>query len=306
MIEAALLGTSGMMPLPNRYLASFALRLNGKLLLIDCGEGTQVTHKLLGWGFRNIEVICFTHFHADHISGLAGLLLTIGNSEREEPVTLIGPAGLEFIVRSLLVIAPELPFDIEFIELAQGGDRFKHMSVSGFDISACLVNHGITCYAYSVQLDRQGKFDADRAKAQNIPVKLWSHLQKGEEVLYDGKVLTPDTVLGPARKGLKISYCTDTRPASYLADFVRDSDLFVCEGLYGEDDKLEKAASHRHMIFSEAARIAKDANAGELWLTHFSPAMTNPREFLPYARNIFPNSYTGYDRKNKTFRFSEE
>ncbi|MDR1688022.1 MAG: ribonuclease Z [Clostridiales bacterium] len=306
MLDAALLGTGGMMPMPNRFLASFALRLDGKLLLIDCGEGTQVSHRILGWGFKNIDVICITHFHADHISGLAGLILTIANSNREDALTIIGPPGLCDVASSLLVIVPELPFEIIFKELEFTPGVTQNIKAAGFDISAFPLKHRMACFAYSAELSRPGRFDAERAKELEIPLKYWNVLQKGQDVKYEGKTFTPSMVLGTQRRGLKISYCTDTRPVDGLADFVRHSDLFVCEGLYGDNEKLEKAASHRHMIYSEAAKIAKDAEVSELWLTHFSPAMLNPSEFLKNARNIFPNSHAGSDRKNKTFKFIDE
>ena len=119
MLDICLLGTGGMMPLPGRWLTSLALRFNGSCMLIDCGEGTQIAMKRAGISSKPFDVICFTHFHADHISGLPGLLLSMGNAERTEPLTIIGPKGVERVVNSLRVIAPELPFDIKFIELTQ-------------------------------------------------------------------------------------------------------------------------------------------------------------------------------------------
>lgn len=305
MLEVSLIGTGGMMPLPNRYLTSLAVRLNGKILIIDCGEGTQVTYKLLGWGFKAIDVICITHFHGDHISGLAGLLLTMGNSNREEPVTIIGPKGIAHVAKCLLVIAPELPFEINFIELDYITGKSVSVNAGIFNLEAMPMNHGIYCFGYSINVPRPGKFNVDNAKALNLPVQLWSRLQKGETVVFEDKIIDPSQVLGSDRKPIKVSYCTDTRPVAGMKDFVAGSDLFICEGLYGELDKLEKAREHRHMIFSEAAEIAKDAGVDELWLTHFSPAMNNPKEFIENARNIFKNTRIGYDRICKTINFKE-
>ena len=302
MIDAALLGTGGMMPLKNRFLSSMCLRINGRLLIIDCGEGTQITHKQLGWGFSNIDVFCFTHFHADHISGLAGMMLAIGNAERREPITMVGPAGLKDIVRCLLVIAPDLPFDINFIELSGQTENIK---VSAFNLSALPLNHGAPCFGYGVSLSRPGKFDTDKAQTNNVPLKLWSALQKGETVNFEGKTFTPSMVLGETRRGLKITYCTDTRPTREMAAFAQNSDLFVCEGLYGAEEMRKKAENHNHMVFSEAALTAEKARARELWLTHFSPALLNPKAYIDVARDIFPNAYIGFDRKNKTFRFED-
>ena len=230
MLDVCLLGTGGMMPLPRRKLTSLMTRYNGSNLMIDCGEGTQVAVKEKGWSFKPIDVICFTHYHADHISGLPGLLLTMGNAERTEPLTLIGPKGLTRVVSALRVIAPELPFEIEFRELTQPEETIE---IKGYHITAFRVNHNVTCYGYSLEIKRTGKFDAARAKEQNIPLKCWNPLQKGETVTVDGITYTPDMVLGPARKGIKLTYTTDTRPVKAISEHAAGSDLFICEGMYG-------------------------------------------------------------------------
>ena len=299
MIDVSLPGTGGMMPLPGRYLASMMCRVNGRMLLVDCGEGNQCSLKLLGWGFKNIDVICITHFHADHISGLPGLLLTIGNAGRTEPLNMIGPEGLQRIVRSLCVIAPELPFPLEFHEAP------KELMFAGLTIRSLPLAHRIPCYAYNFELYRAGKFDVERAIALGLPKEYWSVLQKSGEAFYNGRKFTADMVLGPPRKGIKITYCTDTRPVGSLPEFARRSDLLVCEGMYGDDELLEKAISHRHMIFSESAAIAASAGAKELWLTHFSPAMTDPEQFISSASHIFPNTRVARDRLSKRFSFED-
>lgn len=159
MLDVCLLGTGGMMPLPRRYLTSFLARYNGSSLMIDCGEGTQVAVKSKGWSFKPIDVICFTHYHADHISGLPGMLLTMGNAERTEPLTLIGPKGLERVVNALRTIAPELPFPIICKEIQGQEEKF---SVRGYEITAFRVNHNVTCYGYTVEIRRGGKFSVEQ------------------------------------------------------------------------------------------------------------------------------------------------
>ncbi len=302
MLDVALLGTGGMMPLPNRFLTSLMLRLNGRMLVLDCGEGTQVTMKQLGWGFKNIDVICITHYHADHISGLPGLLLTIGNSDRKEPIKIIGPKGLSRVYDGLRTICPELPFKVELIEL-EGGENIK----SGeFNISTLRLNHKIPCLGYSFTLHRIGKFNVEKALALGLPKTLWSVIQKQGKAEYEGRVYTSDMVLGSDRKGLKVTYATDTRPVDELPNFAKGSDLFICEGMYGENDKLDKAKEYRHMLFSEAADIAKKAEVKEMWLTHFSPAMPFPEDFIKNASSIFKNTVIGRDRKTVVLTFEEE
>lgn len=303
MIDVCLLGTGGMMPLPHRALTSLMVRYNGMNVLVDCGEGTQVSIKEQGWTVKPIDVICFTHFHADHISGLPGLLLTLGNAERTEPVTMIGPKRLEKIVNALRMIAPELPFEIKFIELEKEEESFVF---NGLRINAFRVNHNVTCYGYSFELDRAGKFDVERAKAAEIPMPYWGRLQKGEVIESDGKVYTPDMVLGAPRKGIKLTYCTDTRPTEGIVKNALKSDLFICEGMYGEPDKQQKAIEHKHMTFYEAADIAKRAEVKELWLTHYSPSLVHPAEYKNEVRKIFPETIISKDRRTTTLLFEEE
>lgn len=300
MLDVCLLGSGGMMPLPYRWLTALMLRFNGSSLLIDCGEGTQIAMKEKGWSPKPLDVICFTHYHGDHISGLPGLLLTMGNAERTEPLTLIGPKGLERVVNALRVIAPELPFPIIFREIQGAEETFE---MYGYRLKAFRVNHNVLCYGYTLEIDRAGKFDPVKAKELEIPLPCWGKLQKGEEVEVDGELYTPDMVMGPPRKGIKLTYTTDTRPTESIKVNAAKSDLFICEGMYGEKDKIKKAKEYKHMTFQEAARLAKEANVKEMWLTHYSPSLTRPEEYMDEVRKIFPNAKPGKDRMSTELDF---
>ena len=304
MLDICLLGSGGMMPLPYRWLTSLMVRYNGDSLLIDCGEGTQIAIREKGWSFKPINVICFTHYHGDHISGLPGLLLTMGNAERTEPLTLIGPKGLERVVNALRVIAPELPFPIVYKEINGAEEEFE--LAEGYWLKAFKVSHSVPCYGYSLQLKRAGKFQLDRALEMNIPKMYWSRLQKGETITDGENTYTPDMVLGAPRKGIKLTYCTDTRPVQSIVDNAAGSDLFICEGMYGEKDKDAKAREHRHMTFYEAAKLAKAADVNELWLTHYSPSLTYPEEYMEDVRKIFPAAKAGKDKKSVELDFEKE
>lgn len=300
MLDVCLVGTGGMMPLPRRWLTALMTRYNGSSLLIDCGEGTQVAIKEKGWSFKPIDVICFTHYHGDHISGLPGLLLTMGNADRTEPLTLVGPKGLERVVNALRVIAPELPFEIKFIEITQPEQVIE---LNGYRITAFKVNHNVLCYGYTLEILRQGKFSAERAKEQDIPLKYWNPLQKGQTIEADGITYTPEMVLGPARKGIRLTYTTDTRPTESILRNAKESDLFICEGMYGEDDKADKARGYKHMTFREAAVLARDARVKEMWLTHYSPSLVRPDEFMDKVREIFSKCISGKRRKESGIKF---
>lgn len=302
MLDVCLLGTGGMMPLPYRWLTSLMVRYNGSSLLIDCGEGTQIAIKEKGWSFKPVDVICFTHYHGDHISGLPGLLLTMGNADRTEPLTLIGPKGLERVVNALRVIAPELPFAIKYLEITEPEKTFE---MNGYRLKAFRVNHNVTCYGYTMEIDRAGKFDVERANAAQIPQKYWGILQKGEKVECPDITYTPDMVLGPARKGIKLTYCTDTRPTESIVKNAKHSDLFICEGMYGEKDKQKKAKEYKHMTFYEAAELAKAAAVKEMWLTHYSPSLTKPEEYMEDVRAIFPAAIAAKDRRTVELVFED-
>lgn len=303
MLDVCLLGCGGMMPLPRRWLTALMTRYNGSSLMIDCGEGTQVAIKEKGWSFKPIDVICFTHYHGDHISGLPGLLLTMGNADRTEPLTLVGPRGLERVVSALRVIAPELPFEIKFIEITKSEEVLE---LNGYRITAFRVNHNVTCYGYTLEILHQGKFSPDSASAHEIPLKFWNPLQKGQTVEDEGRIYTPDMVLGPPRKGIKLTYTTDTRPTESILRNAKDSDLFICEGMYGEDDKIEKAKGYKHMTFREAATLARDAEVGEMWLTHYSPSLVRPDDYMDTVREIFPKAWPGKDGKSVELNFEED
>lgn len=303
MLEVCLLGTSGMMPLPKRALTALMTRFNGSSLLIDCGEGTQVAVKKKGWSFKPIDIICFTHFHADHISGLPGLLLTMGNAERTEPLLIIGPKGVERVVNALRIIAPELPFEIRFKEI---NNPIEEFNVNGYKITAFRVNHNVLCYGYKIEIERKGKFLVEQAQQLAIPKQCWNRLQNGETVVWEDKTYTPDMVMGEKRKGIKVVYCTDTRPVPVLAQMAHEADLMICEGMYGEKEKEAKAKEYKHMTFYEAASIAKEAKPKQMWLTHYSPSLLRPEEYMNEVKKIYSKSYMGRDGKSVTLMFEEE
>ncbi len=303
MVDVCLLGCGGMMPLPQRRLSALLYRFDGRMILIDCGEGTQVAVKQAGWGFKTIDAVCFTHYHADHIAGLPGFLLTLGNTGRTDPLALIGPPGLFDVVRGLTVISPSLPYDLNMIELPPS--QSAELPIGHVTLGSLPADHAVPCLAYRLDIKRPGLFDAKRARDQDIPLSCWKRLQSGETVDVKGRHFEPEMVLGPPRKGIRVTYCTDTRPVQALAPFCSGSDLLVCEGLYGEDEKLQSAVEKKHMTFSEAAGLAKASESRELWLTHYSPSLKDPDEYIEHVRRTFANAYTGHDLKMKTINYSE-
>lgn len=298
------MGTGGTLPLVNRWLTSLMVRYRGHGVLIDCGEGTQVAAVKAGISLKPIDKILITHLHADHVSGLPGMLLSIGNSGRSEPLSIIGPVGTERVVRALRCIVPSLPFEVKVSELETEEETMFFMEC---DIHAFALNHGVPCYGYSFELPRVGKFDVRRARDAGIPMQLWKRLQRGETVEDAGRSFTPDMVLGPPRKGIKLTYCTDTRPTPAIPRAAANSDLFICEGMYGTADMPASSWTNRHLLFEEAAQMAAEAGGvKELWLTHYSPSMPNPKAYRGIARAIFPNTFTPRDGWCKSICFEDE
>ncbi|MBQ6680353.1 MAG: ribonuclease Z [Lachnospiraceae bacterium] len=303
MLDVCLLGTGGMMPLHYRYLTSLLLRLNGSQLLIDCGEGTQMALRKSGFSANPIDVICLTHFHGDHVSGLPGLLLSMGNAERKERLRIIGPKGLTRVVHALRVVAPELPFEIEYLEFSGEGAAF---SLNGFEIRAFRVDHNVPCYGYTVSVKRAGRFDAERAKKEGIPLKYWNRLQHGETIRDELMVYKPSMVMGPERKGLKVLYATDTRPTRSIVKHGADADLMILEGMYGDVERLPHVVERKHMLMQEACMLAKEAGAKELWLTHFSPAENRPKDYQQAVDALFSGTVIPKDGQQTTLQFEED
>jgi len=311
MLEVALLGCGGGMPMPERYLSSLLLSYRGRKILVDCGEGTQVSIRLLGWGFKTIDMICITHGHGDHIVGLPGLLSTIGNSGRTEPLIIVGPAGIEEIIKGLRVIAPYLPYEINMIEnpsetisigLETEGLILRDKA-DEIEISTLKVEHSAPCLSYSFYVRRKAKFDPEKAVRNAVPKIIWNKLQKTGTTEHEGILYTPDMVLGDERPGIKVSLVTDSRPIDAIPEFIKRSDLFICEGTYGDDEDLVKAVKNKHMTFREAAELARAGAVKELLLTHFSPVMQDPEMYLGNAKAVFENTAIGWDRMVKSINF---
>ena len=303
MLDICLLGTGGTVPLPNRWLTSLLVRWNGNTLLVDCGEGTQIAIHQYGYSCKTIDTILLTHFHTDHTAGLPGLLLTMAKSERTEPVTIYGPKGLTEVFEGIYKVARYIPFEIKLVEIDGPQTDFE---IKGLKIKALHAKHSVPCYAYIFELDRMRKFDKDKAIAKDVPIQLWGKLQKGNTIEFDGKIYTPDDVLGERRQGLKMVYATDTRPLEELVTYGSHADLYIGEGMYGDPEKIEKANLNKHSTMQETAILAKQMMVKELWFTHFSPSIKDPLEYETVIRQIFPQAIIPADGQQKVLRFVDE
>ena len=299
MLELCMLGTGGALPLPDRGLTACYLRVRGRGLLIDCGEGTQTAIRRLGWGFRCIDGMLITHYHGDHCGGLPGFLLSLGKAERREPFHIWGYTGLKAIVEGLRVVAPVLPFPVVLHEFS--GERVE-LSMIGLEITGFRLDHGVPCYGWRLELPRQGAFQPQRAKALGVPVRDWKRLQVGETV----NGVTPEQVMGPPRQGIRLLYATDTRPTPDIIRYGRGADLMILEGMYGDETKRAQAEKNRHMLFAEAATLAREAGAKRLLLTHYSNCIDDPQAYLPLAQAIFPATEAAMDGQCLTIHYPAE
>lgn len=292
MPQICLIGTGGMMPLKNRWLTSCYYEYEGSAALIDCGEGTQIALAQAGCKISRINLLLLTHMHADHVSGLPGFLLSLGNASRTEPLEICLPKGKTPIIKNLLSICDRLPFEIICRELPL--DKPYRFTSERLDplitIESLPLRHSTNCLGYSLTLNRRQEFQPDRANELGVPLKLWRVLHSGESVtLDDGRVITPDMVTISNRRPIKVSYVTDTLPFSAISGFAKGSQLFICEGMYGDTEKKQSMNEKGHMLMQDACNLAANAGVDKLWLTHYSPAEINPQFYEKDLKRIFNN-----------------
>lgn len=299
MMTVTLLGTGGTQPLPNRALASAAITVGGSTVLLDCGEGTQTAARRWGVSIYRIDAVLLTHYHGDHIFGLPGLWQTMAAMGRTAPLTIAGPPGLEEIISAFRAAAGPLPFELRLIELAECRGKF---SLPAGEVEAFPLSHRVPCCGYALTLPRAGRFDPARARAAGIPVPYWKVLQRGEAV----GGFTPSQVLGPARRGLKVVYGTDTRPCEALCAAARDADLLLMDATYADDADLDKAKRYGHATCRESGELAARACVRRLWLTHYSAAVTDLAPGQAAAREAFPDACAGQDGMTITLNFDAE
>lgn len=297
-MEAFVLGCGGMMPLPYRHLTSVLLRRDGDLFLFDGGEGTQVSLKRLNLKWKKISAIFVSHTHADHVTGLPGIMMLSAQVDRTEPLYIYGPPNTaEYIETNRRVLDMYINYPIVVKEITapcivHGGD--------GFYIRAFPLQHSRTCVGYTLEeLDRPGEFNPERARALGVPQgPLWGRLQRGETVTAaDGSTVRPDDVLGEKRNGRKFSFVTDSLYMSSIAREVRGSDLLICEGMFA-DDCADQAHEKRHMTARQAATLARDAGVSKLGLIHYSPRYVDHDLdiMLRQAQEVFPGTVLTRDR----------
>lgn len=297
MVDICLAGTGGMMPLKNRWLTCCFLEYNGKAMLIDCGEGTQIALSEADCRLSKLETLLITHFHADHISGLPGLLLSLGNYSKKTPLKIYGPRGLTDVVNNLCCICGKLPYELDIIEFPTNiSTQFIPYEIDEMvTISTIPLKHSIPCIGYSFTFLRKPVFNPKKAEELGIPKQMWSKLHKGEKIEFEGKFITTDMVTDGERKPIKVTYVTDSRPVDNIADIGFRSDLLICEGMYGDNENEESMKEKGHMLFSDALRIANDSESERLWFTHYSPAMTNPSIYEKFVKKSFAGAVISQD-----------
>ena len=299
-MEAFILGCGGMMPLPYRHLTSVLLRREGDLFLFDCGEGTQVSLRRLNLKWKKIDAIFISHTHADHVTGLPGILMLNAQVDRTEPLYIYGPPKIkEYVETSRKVLDMYINYPIVVKEIE--APCVVH-SGKDFYIRAFPLDHTKVCVGYTLEeLDRPGEFNPDKARELGVPVgPLWAQLQNGFEVqAADGTTVKPEQVLGEKRSGRKFSFVTDTLYKNTIAEEVRGSDLLVCEGMF-EEELIDQAKEKKHMTAKQAATIARDAAVRRMCLIHYSPRYTDRdlEKLLNEAQEVWSQTELSRDRMN--------
>ncbi len=306
-MEIFVLGTGGMMPLPGRSLTSILLRREGELLLFDCGEGTQVSLRRLNLRWKKISVIFISHTHADHVTGIPGILMLSAQVDRDDPLLIIGPPRIkEYVEASCRILDMYINYKIVVHEVHREGVVYKG---DGYCIRAYPLIHSKPCIGFTLEEDmRPGVFLPDKAVAAAVPRgPLWSTLQSGKEVRLDsGRIVRSDEVMGPRRYGRKFAFITDTAYEPGISDFVQGADLFICEGMFAED-LIDDANDKKHLTMKQAARIAAAASVKRLGLIHYSPRYTDweLKRILPQARDVFANTFLTRDLQTIDIPYSE-
>lgn len=308
MLTVTLIGTAATMPLPERATACAAVRCNGRWLLLDCGEGTQTAARRANVSLMKVDAVCLTHYHGDHIFGLPGLLQTMGTMDRREPLTIIGPEGLQAAMQPILILAgDELPYEVRLMTMPQDGLVLKQLHPSWSEqarLTAFSTRHRVCSQGYAVTLDRAGKFQAEKAQMLGVPKSQWRRLQMGESVTVEERIITPQDVVSVPRRGLKVVYSGDTMPCPELQHAAQDADLLICEATYPTQDLADKAVRFGHSTFADAGRLAREAGARRLWLTHYSAMVGDPESYLPLAQAEYPAACCGQDGLTETLQFS--
>jgi ribonuclease Z len=296
-LEVCILGTAGLMPVPGRALISVLVRREGEIFLFDCGECAQIGMRRLNIHWKNLSGIFLTHIHADHVTGLPGILMLSSQADRTEPLPIYGPPGTKDFIESM---RKTLPMHIRYSIAVHEATMLSVIHHGdGYGIRSFPLSHSKECLAYSLVEDgRPGVFFPEKAAKLNVPRgPMWSRLQSGTPVLTaDGQTVYPSDVMGESRKGRKFSFVTDTVAVAGLSEFVRESDLLICEGMYS-NKLVDIAAKRKHLTASQAAEIARNGKVDQLGLIHYSPDISNEglEVLLGEARTLFPNSFLTTD-----------
>lgn len=306
MIDITLLGTSALLPLPDRALTAAQLVCGGHSVLFDCGEGTQSAARKAGVSLIKTDVIALTHYHGDHIFGLPGLLQTMNCMGRMEPLYIVGPEGIERELAPIITLAGRLPYELRLLEIPAEGVELKSLVKGwpdGARLTAFPTEHRIISQGYIFTLPRAGKFIPEKAQALGVPMNRWRFLQRGKSVPVGDATVLPEMVMGAPRKGLRVVFSGDTARCESLEQAAKNADLLICEATYGENEQAKLALEHGHMNFAQAAQVAARAMAKRLWLVHYSQMISDPMDHIHNARAFFPEAECGADGKRMTLQF---